>query len=302
MEVFIPSTGRIFLDLVFSGLDQIPVPGEEHYAKSMDIMAGGMYNAARALHRLGVDVQLAADLGSDLPSKILREFWEADGLPDTFLRHHDQPTAAVTCSFSLADDRAFLSYVDDKPTPLSDPAIIDKHDVKCVLLSGIPDSDLFIPLLERAKAREAITLMDSQFDHPPLTTPWMKRLISQVDYLLCNEGESKVLSGEKNIEDAGRFLNNLGPIVIIKLGAKGALLTSGNSSIQVSAPSVDVVDTTGAGDCFVAGFCYAKLRGHDDESALAHAAACGSLSCAGAGGAAAPYEDTLLAAMKKHFD
>jgi sugar/nucleoside kinase (ribokinase family) len=301
VDVFMPSTGRIFLDLVFAGLDRIPVPGEEHFARQFEMMAGGMYNAARALHRLGAHVELAADLGNDLPSKIIRELWEADGLPDAFLRRHDKPTVAVTCSFSLADDRAFLSYIDEKPAPLADPAIIDENDVQCVLLSGIPENDIFIPLLERAKARNIPVYMDSQFDHPPMTQSWMPRLISLVDTLFCNEGESKALSGKERPEDAGRVLCEMGPTVVIKLGAKGALLTNNDSSFRLPAPPLEVVDTTGAGDCFVAGYCYAKLHGHDDRGALAHAITCGSLSCGGAGGAAAPSADELLASIKKHF-
>ncbi len=301
MKVFIPSTGRIFLDLVFSGLDRIPVPGEEHFAKSLGVMAGGMYNAARALHRLGVNVELAADLGNDFISKIILDFWESDGLPKTFLRVHDKAAAAVTCSFSLAEDRAFLSYVDEKPVPLSDPGIIDDRGIQCVLLSGIPESDIFIPLLKKAKERGVMILMDSQFDHPPMTNDWMKTLIALTDYLFCNESESKAISGFDNAEEAGKALRDMGTTSVIKLGPGGALLTGSKDVKKLPAPSVHVVDTTGAGDCFVAGFCYAKLRGESDESALAHGIACGSLSCTGPGGGAAPYERELTDCVKEHF-
>ena len=75
-------------------------------------------------------------------------------------------------------------------------------------------------------------------------------------------------------------------MVAVKLGARGAIARRGSQIAQADSIPVKVVDTTGAGDSFDAGFVYAYLAGHDLPQALRFACACGSLSTRAAGGTA----------------
>jgi sugar/nucleoside kinase (ribokinase family) len=91
------------------------------------------------------------------------------------------------------------------------------------------------------------------------------------------------------MDDEDRVLDHLSghfPLVVLKKGAEGATLSrTGQPRISLSAPRVPVVDTTGAGDAFNAGFLHQWLEGRGDNSALAAAIQAGSLSVQAIGGA-----------------
>ena len=58
--------GDYFCDLIFTGLPHMPAPGEEVYSRAFDVQPGGSFNAACAMHRLGLNVGWACDFGNDL--------------------------------------------------------------------------------------------------------------------------------------------------------------------------------------------------------------------------------------------
>ena len=93
--------------------------------------------------------------------------------------------------------------------------------------------------------------------------------ISQMDALLLNEEEAEYLCGTKDIEEALSLLTEKCPLVVIKLGAHGAIAKSiGTSIVRVSAQATEVLDTTGAGDSFAAGFISEYAENGDLLSAL----------------------------------
>ena len=84
----------------------------------------------------------------------------------------------------------------------------------------------------------------------------------------------------------------------LKLGADGAIAVLGDELVRAAAPSVEVVDTTGAGDSFDAGFVTGMLHGWSLERTLGFAVACGSASTRAIGGVEAqPTMDEALALM-----
>jgi len=87
--------------------------------------------------------------------------------------------------------------------------------------------------------------------------------------LLLNEEESIYLTGSVDIERALDYLLEFSEVVVIKRGSLGAIAKArGYDSISVPAVSADVVDTTGAGDSFAAGFIAAYGAKHDLTAAL----------------------------------
>jgi ribokinase len=98
-----------------------------------------------------------------------------------------------------------------------------------------------------------------------LLTEW----ISQVDILILNEEEALFISKEENLRDALIKLATFTPLVVIKRGENGAIGMSNDSAIvEVAAPHIEVVDTTGAGDSFAAGFMSAWFTQRDLEKAI----------------------------------
>lgn len=88
------------------------------------------------------------------------------------------------------------------------------------------------------------------------------------------------LTGEPNLEVALRILRQRhAGMLVVTLGARGALMLAGDRVIRQPAFPVDVIDTTGAGDVFRAGFIYALLRGDSPEGILRFACAAAAVSC-----------------------
>ncbi|MCC6158267.1 MAG: carbohydrate kinase family protein [Deltaproteobacteria bacterium] len=294
VDVFLPATGRIFLDFIFTGAERVPMPGEEIYASGFSAMIGGAYNAARALHRLGVGVHIAADLGPDVPSQIVRTLWDRDRLPATFRRDVSHATAAITCSYSLEHDRAFLSYVDRQPSPICDPEVLSEHRVGHVLFTGIPPDDSFLPMMREARRLGIPIYMDSQYVERSVNDEDFRAMLDLVDVYFCNELEATMFTGEAEIDAACEVLSRLTRIAVIKLGPKGARMYGDGMRITQQAPDVAIVDTTGAGDCFVGGFVWARVCGEDPIGALRAGVAVGTLTCMGYGGDAAPNRERAL--------
>ncbi len=102
--------------------------------------------------------------------------------------------------------------------------------------------------------------------------------------LFPNEEEAAVLAGSTDPETQGERLAKHYPIVVIKRGAAGAEALDGGRRWCVNAPKIEAVDTTGAGDAFVAGFLAARLSGADIPIALERAAAAGAIASTIVGG------------------
>jgi sulfofructose kinase len=107
------------------------------------------------------------------------------------------------------------------------------------------------------------------------------------------------LTGEGNLEVALRILRQRhAGMLVVTLGARGALMLAGDRVIRQPAFPVDVIDTTGAGDVFRAGFIYALLRGDSPEGILRFACAAAAVSCTRRGAmAAVPDLDAVNALL-----
>jgi sugar/nucleoside kinase (ribokinase family) len=83
-------------------------------------------------------------------------------------------------------------------------------------------------------------------------------------------------------------------LVVVKRGDQGAQAFCDAKAFHVPAIAVDVVDTTGAGDCFNAGFLYGWVKGFSIERCLQYGNICGGLSVRDYGQAAIPHLEELL--------
>ncbi|MCK4543330.1 MAG: adenosine kinase [Spirochaetales bacterium] len=91
-------------------------------------------------------------------------------------------------------------------------------------------------------------------------------LTEKVDVAFANREEAQILFGSKNEEEAVASLTELCETGIVKLGAGGSLIKSGNVQYRIPSNLVDVIDTTGAGDMYAAGFIYGQVKGYTLKS------------------------------------
>lgn len=132
----------------------------------------------------------------------------------------------------------------------------------------------------------ATTSLDTGWDPSESWDGGLFDALAATDWFFPNEQELRLISGEADLEIAAARLAARGTGVVVKLGADGGLVHSGQSVNRAPALKVSVVDTVGAGDCFAAGFLAGQLRGMTLDRSLALACACGSLSTQIAGGIA----------------
>jgi sugar/nucleoside kinase (ribokinase family) len=141
-------------------------------------------------------------------------------------------------------------------------------------------------LFDEAKARGLTISIDTNYDPTEKWEGGLREALQRVDVFLPNETELLAITHADSIEAGLDRLSTI-PTVAVKLGARGAIARRGAQIVQADSIPVKVVDTTGAGDSFDAGFVYAYLAGLDLPQALRVACVCGSLSTRAAGGTAA---------------
>jgi ribokinase len=255
---------------------------------------GAGANVAAWLAWGGVPVALVARAGADVAGRgAVAELREAGVAVRVAL---DDERATGTCVVVVAADgeRTMLPdrganlalAPDDVPAELFVPGG-HLHLSGYVLLHDGPRAAGLVAL---DHAREAgMTISIDPASVAPLRARGVERvlgLMAGADVLLPNLDEVRVLTGEKESDAAARALVARAGAreVVVTLGAGGALWTNGHDIVRAAAPEVErIVDTTGAGDAFAAGWLAARREGAEPREALTAACALGSRAVSRAG-------------------
>jgi sugar/nucleoside kinase (ribokinase family) len=287
--------GDANLDLVLRG-DVVPRFGQaEQLLDGADLVLGSSAGiCAAGLARLGVDTALVARVGADVFGARTRELLADAGVDAASVAVTDEPTG-VSVILSAPDDRAILTLTgalasltaDEVLGALADTGATHLHVASFFLVPGLARE---LPgVLARARERGATTSLDTNWD-PAERWEGVAECLPHLDALLPNAQEALALARALGDDPADAVaaaiaLARRGPVVVVKDGADGGFAASPDGSV-VRAPGLvlDVVDTTGAGDSFDAGFLAAWLEGHLLGEAVRWAAVAGSLSTRGAGG------------------
>ena len=133
-------------------------------------------------------------------------------------------------------------------------------------------------------------------------TPDVEMALRHCDILKVDAREAAVITSTSDIETAGSVLHRMGPkMVIITRGGDGALFYDGARFMQITAPEVDVVDPTGAGDVFSAAFLVRYIASGNLVAAGRFAVTAAALSTRGFGASALPSETEIASLMKRHY-
>jgi sugar/nucleoside kinase (ribokinase family) len=277
--------GGYFVDLIFSGLPQFPVLGKEIVGSGFEMLPGGAYNAALAMHRLGLKVAWAADFGDDDFSRFTLERARAEGLNDALFVHHRRPLRRITAALSYPEERAFITYVDPEPsTPAALKALV-AASARALFISGVYYGNLYNAGSALVRAKRMKVIMDGNSDDEvTLANPAVRRSLQGVDVFLPNAAEALRMTGKSDLDGAMAALAALCPLVIVKDGANGSYARAGAQTVHAPGISVSPVDTTGAGDCFSAGFLKAWLEDRPLADCLRWGNVVGGLSTTALGG------------------
>jgi sugar/nucleoside kinase (ribokinase family) len=297
--------GDYFYDLIFSGLSQLPALGEERFSRDLVTTGGATYITVCALHRLGVRVGWRGHFGSDMYSVAIIELAQREGIDLSLARVADAPYRRVTTALPLHGERAFATYVDPEPADLHAFWLEALHtaDYRHVHLGGALPLKQLAPLAAAAHRRGATVSMDCQDVALLYSDCQWQEMLALVDVFMPNAREARLITGLDHVEEAAQRLLDWTKCVVIKDGASGAVIGGGGRVQRVAGIDAGVcVDTTGAGDCFNAGFLYGMIcEGAPLERCALYGNICGGLSVTGEGGAThAPDLATLRAWAGKH--
>jgi sugar/nucleoside kinase (ribokinase family) len=173
---------------------------------------------------------------------------------------------------------------------------------RCVVLPVFYHQQDLLQLSRQIHEQGGLLFMDCAQVDVTLDTPGVVDVLGAVDILAPNEMEALQLTGAANSDEALALLARVTPLVVLKRGMQGAAARRGDHEVCVPAlAGLDVVDTTGAGDCFNAGFLRGYLDGESLERCLQLGNIVGGLSTAARGTQHVPtyteaerYLDTYL--------
>src|SRR5689334_9992475 len=245
--------GGYFCDLIFTGLPEMPRLGAEVYGSAFDMVPGAAYTTALALRRLELRAGWACDFGDDFFSQFVLESARRAGLDSSLFRMHTGPVRRVTAALSFPHERAFVSFADELASASPIP-LIERHRPRVVLFSGLWYGPEHAEVCAAAHASGAQVYMDCQCSAATLATPGLADSLRCVDIFAPNASEALQITGAGTVDAALAQLAELTPLVIVKRGADGVIAQAGERVAHAPGISVDVFDTTGAGDCFNAGF------------------------------------------------
>lgn len=254
--------GRIYCDLIFTGLEALPLLGREVFAEGMGIVAGGgAFIAAAHIVHTGRHTALLSRLGTDVLSQSIAPQLSASGVDLDFIDHAEDAGPQVTVAAVVGHDRSFLSKRAGSALPatldaaLAWPRAGHLHIAEYATLAEIPD------LVSRAKANGLTVSLDPSWDETLIRDPALPAKCAGVDIFLPNLEEAAAMTGETDPRRALAVLRQSFPVVALKAGSDGAHVAGAGFEQHVPAEDVPVVDTTGAGDAFNAGFIDAWLSG-----------------------------------------
>lgn len=276
--------GSINTDLVVRAT-RFPQPGETIRGHSFHTFAGGKgANQAAAAARLGGDVAMIGAVGDDSFSpERLADLRDAGVRVSTVMTREQTPGGVALIQVDDSGQNQIVIVAGANGT-------VSPEDVERLLpdLAGAGDivcAQLELPFetvqrsLELAREQGMRTVVN--------TAPIIDRaseLLTLIDVLVVNEIEAGQLLGVGTVSvgdaaDAAGNLMDLGPdLVFITLGASGAVIRNERECTAIHAPSVDVVDTTGAGDTSVGAFVAALSEGRSTAEAAEFAVHAGSFA------------------------
>ena len=286
--------GAVVVDLLNGPIERYPAPRllPQVTAKWLRIMpGGGAANMPSAVARLGLPVSTFAKVGADFYGEFIpRELSklgvdtsgirvsQPDATPFTFVGVHADGdrtfihTPGANLTFSLADldlDRVLATD------------LLLYHDLYVLPeLDGGPAASL----LAEAQRRGVVTFLDEDFGYGPKLEP-LAAMLPYCDFAIPSFDDLRAIYADASPEEMAAQMSALGArTVVLKMGAEGCLVACGGKYTRVPALPAKVVDSTGAGDCWDAGFIAALADGEDLLSAARLANACAAFSIEAVGG------------------
>lgn len=254
--------------------------------------AGSAAGTAVGMAKLGLSVATVGAIADDVGGELLLRMLEGYGVDTSHvIRKIGAATSTSILPIRPNGDRpafhlpgATLAFtVDDVPWTLIETAgylHLGGNDV----MRGL-GRDGAVVILKHARAWGAVTTMDMLGEGSPRMLAIMAPAFPFVDWLMPNEEQACRLTGASSAEEAARQLLARGVVkgVVIKMGAEGSLMVTASEAVRHPAHAIEVVDTSGCGDAYCAGFIRGLSLGWTPRESMRLGSAAGALVAQGLG-------------------
>jgi sugar/nucleoside kinase (ribokinase family) len=290
--------GELNLDLILYGLPEQLRPERELLADRMMLTLGSSSAiVAHNLAALGSRVGFQSRIGDDPLGQIALDRLQQSGVDVSRVRrvpgstttgltvilHHEQWRNILTYSGTIAEtcwDDLDLDYLAD-----SRHFHFSSYYLQRALRPRVDE------LFQLLKSKGLTISVDTNDDPDDRWEGGLHEVLRHVDVFLPNEREACKAADTEDLEVAIHKLSKLVPLVVVKLGPKGALAQHGAERFTAPPQEVVPVDTVGAGDSFDAGFLHEYMKGSSLPTCLASGNRAGALSTTRPGGTEA-FRDT----------
>ena len=281
------SLGIFVTDVLGRPIDRFPEKGKLVLFDELEIHAGGCANnTAIALSRLGISAGAMGKIGNDHFGELILQSLTENQVDTTgILQDIHTNTSFTFVSIASDGERSFCHFIGANGEFNEDDLNWDIiKTTKILHIAGafvMPkfDGQPMANVLRKAKELGLTTSLDTTWD---ATGRWLETLepcLPYVDIFLPSLTEAENLTGLSDMRDISNFLRNYGIHTIgIKMGERGSYISTPDEELFVPAYAVNIVDSTGAGDAYVAGFLAGIVKGWNirrtAELASATGAAC----------------------------
>lgn len=284
--------GELNVDILMNGLKRAPEFGREILCEGYRELAGSSTgNTACTAAKLGLKTAVFSRLGRDRFGEIVLRALEGYGVETQYTDISEHYRTGVTVSMSNDSDRAMVTYFGDT---------INAFGADEIPLEAVRARHLHMPsfylnprvqpalaaVYERAHALGMTTSLDAGWDESGNWRAHLDAVLRHTDYFFPNESEAEAITGEHDPVRGAAALAAMGCNAVVKCGGKGSCYCAkGTQNVRFfPAYPAEVVETTGAGDSFDAGFLYACLNGAGIEDCMRMGNAVGALSVQRPGG------------------
>ena len=264
---FIAGLGMTNVDLLYKGMNRMPDKGEELYSEGFSLMLGGGLPATLInLGKLGIEAKICTCLGNDIFSGFAKNEYEKSGVKPIVLNSSADIPLTITSAVILPDDRSFISYKNDIEVNYENEELFYNTAKGCDICLMNPNG--FTDVYRKLKDDGAILVLDTGWDDE-LSFEKYGQYLELADYYTPNRKEAMKITGENTPEKAALSLKKYFDKVIVKVDSEGCIGIDGDREFFVkSVDNFSCVDSTGAGDAFLAGFVYGIYHGYSFEECI----------------------------------
>jgi sugar/nucleoside kinase (ribokinase family) len=257
--------------------------------------AGAAGGTAVTLAKLGAETFSVGAVGTDRLGDVLLAELQSHGVDTANLqRRDDVQTSASVLPIRPNGERPALHVIGANGSYGMDDVPWDLIESAGYLHMGGPEflgPEAAAQILEFCRDRDVTTSVDLLADGWPELLDMLDPILPHIDWFLPNDDQARSLTGLDDLEEAVAALRERGVSgVAATCGAEGSLIVDGDGSTRVPALDIEVVDTTGCGDAFTAGFLRGLSLGRDPRGAAELGTAAAALVAQGLGSDAGEFD------------